>query len=266
VLQQRASTPKAAQRRPQPVPPAIQQPATQQPGSPASAPPPVQQIPAETDPAQPTTQRQEPQVLQHLTEPRPITPGGFTPAQGFDKRHEAHPHSEEFSDFAPAERSERSTAMTFQSIPPPVEEQRRRIRYDLLAGAGLVLALLALLPLLFLRNEPEELRTTPQIPEVGAQPPGEVEIVLNEPVDLTNKVELSWRASEPELDFAVVIAAEGEEEPRVLLAERNLTMTVDVRPGIQYCFLVQATEATPNDDNGVYESDPRGLRGATCRQ
>lgn len=151
--------------------------------------------------------------------------------------------------------------MTFQSIPPPVEEQRRRIRYDLLAGAGLVLALVALIPLLFLRNDPEELGTTPQIPEVGPQPPGEVEIVLNEPVDLTDKVELSWRASVPELTFAVVIAVEGEEDVEVRMVDQKLNATVNVRPGTRYCFLVQGT-----DSSDVYESDPRGLRGATCRQ
>lgn len=155
---------------------------------------------------------------------------------------------------------ERTTAMFF---PPPVEERKRRIRYDLLAGAGLVLALLALLPLLFLRSDPDELQTTPQIPQVGPQQSGDVKIILNEPVDLTNRVELSWRASIPELTFAVVIAAEGEEDV-VRMAERNLNMTVDVRPGIQYCFLVQAVEASHEDD--VYQSDPRGLRGATCTQ
>ncbi len=157
--------------------------------------------------------------------------------------------------------SERSTAMFF---PPPVEERGRRIRYDLLAGAGLVLALLALIPLLFLRNDPEELRTTPQIPEVGPQRNGDVEIVLNEPVDLTNKVELSWRASIPKLNFAVVIAVEGQEDIEVRMAERNMTMTVNVRPGIQYCFLVQGIEASHEDD--VYQSNSRGLRGATCNQ
>lgn len=166
----------------------------------------------------------------------------------------------EFADFAPEQRApERTTAMFF---PPPVEERKRRIRYDLLAGAGLVLALLALVPLLFLRNDPEELRTTPQIPEVGAHQPGDVEIILNEPVDLTDKVELSWRANKSELDFMVLIAAEGEEDVESMFAERNLTATVDVRPGIQYCFLIQAVEASHKDD--VYESDPRGLRGATC--
>lgn len=172
------------------------------------------------------------------------------------------PNTGEFVDFAPeARQPERATAVLF---PPPLEARGRRIRYDLLAGAGLVLALLALVPLLFLRNDPEELRTTPQIPEVGSRQPGDVEIVLNEPVDLTDKVELSWRANRTELDFAVVIAAEGEEDVEVKFAERNMTMTVNVRPGIQYCFLVQAIEATHEDD--VYQSDPRGLRGATCTE
>jgi hypothetical protein len=149
-------------------------------------------------------------------------------------------------------------------FPPPAEERTRRIRYDLLAGAGLVLALLALLPLLFLRNDPEELQTTPTIPEVNSPEQGDVEIVLNEPVDLTDKVELSWRANRDELDFMVIIAVEGETDVNSEFAERNKSMTVDVRPGVRYCFLVQAVEGTHRDD--VYESNSRGLRGATCNQ
>jgi len=147
-------------------------------------------------------------------------------------------------------------------FPPPAEERTRRIRYDLLAGVGLVLALLALLPLLFLRNDPEELQTTPKIPEVNSPEPGDVEIVLNEPVDLTDKVELSWRANRDELDFMVIIATAGGEDPESRFAERNKSITVDVQPGVQYCFLVQGVEATHRDD--VYESNTRGLRGATC--
>jgi Interferon-alpha/beta receptor, fibronectin type III len=99
---------------------------------------------------------------------------------------------------------------------------------------------------------------TPRVPAAGGtDPSGRVAVELAAPTDLTNKVELNWKATR-DLDFAVVIAAEGE-KTRVLLAERNHSMTIDVRPGVKYCFMVQAS-----DGDQVYESEPQPLRGATC--
>ncbi|MFL6127210.1 hypothetical protein [Actinophytocola sp.] len=144
-------------------------------------------------------------------------------------------------------------------LAPPDQPHRRLIRYDLLAGAALLLALLALVPLLLLRGDPEEISSTPRVPAAGGAGSGEVTVELAEPTDLSDKVQLSWKASR-DLDFAVVVAAEGE-STRVLLAERNHTMTVDVKPGRKYCFLVQAS-----DGDRVYESEPQSLRGASCRK
>ena len=102
--------------------------------------------------------------------------------------------------------------------------------------------------------------TTPKLPAAGGSGPGgAVTVELAEPTDLSDKVELTWRATR-DLDFAVVIAAEGE-STKVLLAERNHTMTVDVEPDRKYCFMVQAT-----DGDRVYESKPQPLRGASCRK
>jgi hypothetical protein len=143
--------------------------------------------------------------------------------------------------------------------PPPEQPARRLIRYDLLAGAALVLALLALVPLLLLRGDPDEISSAPKLPAAGGAAAGEVTVELAEPTDLSDKVELSWKATR-DLDFAVVVAAEGE-KARVLLAERGHTMTVDVEPGLKYCFMIQAS-----DGDRVYESEPRPLRGATCRK
>jgi hypothetical protein len=86
-----------------------------------------------------------------------------------------------------------------------------------------------------------------------------VTVELAAPTDLTDKVRLTWKSSR-DLDFAVVVAAEGE-KTRVLLAERNHSMTVEVEPDTRYCFLVQAS-----DGDRVYESQPQPLRGATCRR
>lgn len=102
--------------------------------------------------------------------------------------------------------------------------------------------------------------STPKLPTTGgADPAGGVTVELAQPTDLTDKVRLDWKATR-DLDFAVVVAAEGE-STRVLLAERNHSMTIDVKPGLKYCFLVQAS-----DGDRVYESDPQPLRGATCHK
>lgn len=144
--------------------------------------------------------------------------------------------------------------------PPPEQPSRRTVRYDLLAAGALVLALLALVPLLLLRSDPDEISTTPKVPPAGGADPAKgVTVELAAPTDLTDKVQLSWTATR-DLDFAVVVAAEGEEQ-RILLAERNHSMTVEVEPDIKYCFMVQASEG-----DRVYESEPRPLRGATCRK
>jgi hypothetical protein len=131
--------------------------------------------------------------------------------------------------------------------PPPQRRNRRTIRYDLLAAAALILALLVLVPLLLLRRHPDTL------------PPAGVTVELAAPTDLTDKVRLTWTASR-DLDFTVVVVAEGE-GTRVLLAERNHSMTVGVEPGTKYCFVVQAS-----DGARVYESEPQPLRGATCQK
>ncbi len=164
-----------------------------------------------------------------------------------------------FSDFGDLSREHGRTGVKLLTTVSPGKQKKRGrlIRYDLLAGAALLLALLAMVPLLLLRSDPEEISTAPQVP--GATGAGDVEVELAEPTDLTDKVQLTWTASR-EFDFAVVVAAEGQ-EARVLLAERNHSMTVEVEPGIQYCFQVQAT-----DGEGVYKSEPVPLRGATCRE
>lgn len=133
------------------------------------------------------------------------------------------------------------------------------MRYDLAAGGGLLLLVLGLVLVMLLRSDPEELTTTAEVPDAGTAGGEDVQVELSQPTDLTDRVELSWRSTVDELDFAVVVAAEGEPEPVVKLAERSNSMTVPVQPGRKYCFQVQAT----NGDK-VYESDPQPLRGATC--
>jgi serine/threonine protein kinase len=141
----------------------------------------------------------------------------------------------------------------------PDRPARRLTRYDVLAGAAIVLALLALVPLLLLRGDPEEISSIPRVPTANGVETDAVTVELAAPTDLRSTVRLTWKATR-DLDFAVVIAAEGQ-KTRVLLAERERSMTVDVEPERKYCFLVQAS-----DGDQVYESAPQPLRGAVCRK
>lgn len=85
-----------------------------------------------------------------------------------------------------------------------------------------------------------------------------VVVQMSEPVDRVNRVDLRWESQE-QLEFAVVVAAEGE-QPKVVLAKQNRSLEVEVDPVRKYCFLVQGTDGTQ-----VYESRPKSLRGATCK-
>lgn len=125
-----------------------------------------------------------------------------------------------------------------------------------------VLSALAVAAVLVLVNTPDELDVAAVPPQIGApglpSPSGRaVQLDLNDPVDLGDHVELSWRSSEA-LDFAVIVAAEGERSTTVLV-QRNTSHRVPVDPVRKYCFLVQAT-----DGNKVYESQAKPIRGANC--
>jgi eukaryotic-like serine/threonine-protein kinase len=110
---------------------------------------------------------------------------------------------------------------------------------------------------LLLTREPEVLATGTREPVDDTVHAGSVLVELAEPVDRVDQVELNWSATR-ELDFAIVVAEEGE-RPTVMLAERNRSMVVPVVPGRRYCFQVRAT-----DSDQVYESEPVSVRGATC--
>jgi hypothetical protein len=173
---------------------------------------------------------------------------------------ESYGDDDVFSDFGDLSRG-RSGVKLLTTVPPAKQKSARRlIRYDLLAGAALLLALLAMVPLLLMRGDPEEVSSAPQVPAVAGGSGDGVEVVLDEPVDMTDKVRLNWSANR-ELDFGVVVAVQGEKEPKVTIVGRVHTTVVDVVPGRRYCFQIQATEG-----DGFYKSEPVSLRGATCRE
>jgi hypothetical protein len=61
------------------------------------------------------------------------------------------------------------------------------------------------------------------------------------------------------LSYAVVVAQPGQRS-RVVLAHHARSLRARVTPGLQYCFLIQAT-----DGRYVVETDPRPIRDAVCR-
>ena len=172
-------------------------------------------------------------------------------------------HHDEFDfDDEPGGFGRRPGAVKLLATVSPTKQKsdRRLIRYDLLAGAALLLALLAMVPLLLLRGDPEEMSSAPQVPEAVGGSGDDVEVVLDPPVDMTDKVRLNWTANRV-LDYGVVVAVQGGKEARVTPVGRVLTTVVDVVPGRRYCFQIQATEG-----DGVYTSEPVSLRGATCKE
>lgn len=162
-------------------------------------------------------------------------------------------------DFTDDFRTPKRAAILASPLEPPDQPTRRLIRYDLLAGAALLLALLALVPLLLLRTDPGETSTSPKVPPTSGPDSDAVRIELAEPTDLRDKVQLTWKATR-DLDFAVIVAEEGK-EAETHPVQRKHSLTVDVDPELQYCFMVQAS-----DGRQVYESEPRPLRGAVCQK
>lgn len=84
-------------------------------------------------------------------------------------------------------------------------------------------------------------------------------ITLAQPVDEGGSVRLRWTGPAG-LDYAVVVAKEGESEAKTTLVARDTSYTAEVDPQARYCFSVQGT-----DGRQIVESDPIGLRGARCR-
>jgi serine/threonine protein kinase len=171
------------------------------------------------------------------------------------------PVADDFDDFAIASRQpEPGAGPALATTARP-----RSLRRYFLAGGVVLAGLLAGTFMLLSRNNSDELRTTPRLPpppaSAAAPPAGAataVRLDLADPVDLGNQVVLNW-TSDATLDFAVIVAGEGEPNHTVL-AQRNQTMTIPVDPVEKYCFVVQAA-----DGNQVYETQSKGIRGATCR-
>ena len=130
---------------------------------------------------------------------------------------------------------------------PPVGRPRSR---RLLVGGIGMLVLLAVVLVLVLHNNSGAR---------AAAPPAAVRIDLAPPQDLTNRVVLNWTSERP-LTFFVVVEEDGRPK-HYPSAGQSHTLTVPVDPAGKYCFLIRGS-----DVNGIYQSRPAALRGATCHE
>ncbi|HEX7301766.1 protein kinase domain-containing protein [Lentzea sp.] len=140
-------------------------------------------------------------------------------------------------------------------VSSPGASSGRHPALPVIAGAAALL-LVVVLGVFLMRGDPEVRGAgSASVPVTSSKA---VLLQLLDPVDKVDHVELRWE-SEEQLEFAVVVATEGE-RPQIKPAKRNRSIELDVDPTRKYCFLVQGTDGTR-----VYESKPKALRGATCK-
>jgi hypothetical protein len=144
----------------------------------------------------------------------------------------------------------------------PTKSSGRARRGALLSAAVAVAALLAVAAALLVARQPDERAVSAPPAGTGTPTPTptsarDMRLELADPTDRGNVVELSWHSSEP-LDFAVIVAAEGE-PAEVRVVQRATSYRVRVDPVRKYCFQIQGSDGVH-----VLESEAKPIRGARC--
>ncbi|WP_328605816.1 protein kinase [Amycolatopsis sp. NBC_00345] len=236
---------------------------------------PVAPPPVAPDPLRPTAAEPEQPASSIAGEPEPETWQGefddFGAPEGSSMNGSGmnDPGVDGFDDPSPVELppsvvAELPSSPVLPGVPQAAEpaERKRRVRWDVVVGGLVAVCVVAAGLVLLLGGGSDDLttvaRTPPPAPPSGA--PAAVTLELAEPADHGNQVTLSWSSSSDSVDYAVIVAPEGEPN-RAILAQRLHTLTVPVDPLRRYCFEVQAT-----DSRSVYKSAPQSIRGATCHR
>jgi hypothetical protein len=121
----------------------------------------------------------------------------------------------------------------------------------LVGGIGMLVLLAVVLVLVLHNNSGARAAAPPAVVTAG--------IDLAPPQDLTDRVVLNWTSQRP-LTFFVVVEEDGRPK-RYPSAGQSHTMTLPVDPAAKYCFLIRGS-----DVNGIYQSRPAAVRGATCHE
>jgi serine/threonine protein kinase len=209
-------------------------------------------------------------LLQRMMAKEPdARPDAVTVLREFEELLSAAPVEDEldfddFSDELAAGRNVPVATITAKPVVQKKKRKQRKPRKGLLIGAAAAVALVAVVPVMIQPGADDETAppapatsitqsTTPS-PTASAQ----AAIVLKPPQDKGTSVVLSWSFPK-ELTYAVLVAEQGAKTPRVTSNGKTTTATVQISPGLKYCFQIQGTDGVT-----LYQSAPRSLRGATC--
>ncbi len=169
----------------------------------------------------------------------------------------------DFDDFRDELAAGRSVPVATASVRPR-QRQWKLPRKEVLIGIVAAIALVVLVPMLLRPGNESPATQQPPAPVAppATQAPPVTEtpaIQLDPPQDKGTTVLLKWSFSKP-LTYAVFVAEQGAKAPRAMYRGSGTTLTVQVSPGLTYCFEVQGT-----DGREVFYSTPRSIRGATCK-
>lgn len=145
-----------------------------------------------------------------------------------------------------------------QDTDAELEPQQRGRGWLLLAVSVAVAAvLIAVLAMVNRQDDPQA--AAPPSPKPSPRPTPTISIQLDPPADHDTYVDLKW-AGDKDLNYALVIAQPGKPAD-VKLVYKRTKYRVPVVPGVQYCFIIQATDGIQRA-----ETKPLPIRNARCEK
>ncbi|WP_433165226.1 serine/threonine protein kinase [Kribbella sp. CA-247076] len=210
-------------------------------------------------------------LLRMLAKEPDARPEALTVLREFERLLTAGPDEDDvdFDDFSEELAAARIVPVaTVTSAPPvrkPVTKRRRTPPKGVLIGVAAAVALVAVVPVMIRPGKGDEATTPPPAastptagtPEATTSAP--TPIVLKPPVDKGTSVVLAWSFPKELDEYYVFVAEQGAKSARIGYRGAATTATVQVSPGLKYCFQVQGTDGV-----APYKSVPRSIRGATC--